>query len=100
MAKGTKHPKWTQHDEDILIRNVKNNVTNLSKAFRQTSVDIQRSPKAIMAHWYKNTSINSGHCLFMTISGKHISINRKNGKGKASTLPIFKRVLAMFGLTY
>lgn len=99
MAK-QKHPKWTSSEEDVLIKNVKNNVTNLSKAFRQTSVETQRTKAAVMAHWYANTSIKSGHCLFMTISGKHIAINRKNGKGKSSSLPLYKKILSLLGLTY
>lgn len=98
--KGQKAKPWTQSDEDRLIENVKNNVTNLSKAFKLTSKEIQRTPGACAGHWYANTSIKSGHCLFMTISGQHIAINRKNGKGKKSTLPLFKRVLVLFKLSY
>lgn len=97
---GKKRNPWTSSEEDILIKNVKNNVTNLAKAFRKTSAETGRSAKAIQAHWYVNTSRNSGHCLFMTVSGKHISINRKNSKGRKSTLPLFKKVLSLFGLTY
>lgn len=98
--KGQKAKPWTVKDEEILIENVKKNVTNLQKAFNKTSVEIQRTPGACAGHWYANTSIKSGHCLFMTISGQHIAINRKNGKGKKSTLPLYKKVLALFGLTY
>lgn len=98
--KGQKAMPWTQQDEDRLIENVKNNVTNLSKAFKLTSKEIQRTPLACSAHWYANTSIKSGHCLFMTVSGQHIAINRKNGKGKKSSLPLFKKVLALFKLSY
>lgn len=98
--KGTKRVPWTQREEDILIENVRKNVTNLKKAFLLTSKEVQRTPKAITAHWYSRTSIQSGHCLFMTISGKHIAINRKNGRGKKSSLPLYKKVLAIFGLSY
>lgn len=98
--KGGKIIPWTTQEEDRLIENVKNNVTNLSKAFLLTSQEIQRTQTACAAHWYANTSIKSGHCLFLTISGQHVAINRKNGKGKPSGLSLYKRILAIFGLNY
>lgn len=91
--------RWTSGEEDILIKHIEDNVTNLKKAFEITSKEIQRSVPAIANHWYKNTSIHSGHCLFVTLSGKHISINRKNGKGTPSSLPLYKKVLKIFGLS-
>ena len=94
-----KAARWTAADEEILINNVRENVTNLAKAFRQTSKELQRSTLACSAHWYANTSIKSGHCLFVTLSGKHVSVNRKNGKGKSSTMPLYKRVLKILGLS-
>lgn len=98
--KGKKLRPWTEEDEKFLIENVKNNVTNLKKAFEATSKEIQRTPGACAGHWYANTSIKSGHCLFMTVSGQHIAVNRKNGKGKPSNLSLFKRVLNIFKLSY
>lgn len=91
---------WTQDEEDILIKNVRNNVTNLRKAFYQTSLEIQRSEKAITGHWYQHTSKQGDHCLFLTVSGQHVAINRKNGKGQPTTLSFFQKVLAIFGLKY
>ena len=90
---------WTQHEEDRLIANVKKNVTNLSKAFLLTSKEIQRSVTAISAHWYSRTSRDKKHVLFLTISGKHVAFNRKNGKGQASTMPLYKKILALFGVS-
>ena len=98
--KGQKAKPWTQNEEDRLIENIKKDVANLSKAFQQTSKEIGRTPLACSAHWYANTSIKSGHCLFITMSGKHVAINRKNGKGQKSSLPLYKKVLALFGLSY
>ena len=98
--KGSKIIPWTAQEEDRLIENVKNNVTNLTKAFLITYKEIQRSQTACAAHWYANTSIKSGHCLFITMSGQHVAINRKNGKGKSSGLPLYKKVLALLGLSY
>lgn len=97
---GKKVKKWTQADEDILIKNIQKHVLCLKKGFKQTSVEIQRSPGAIANHWYKYTSHNCGRTLFATISGSHISVNRKNGKGQPLKLPLYKKVLAFLGLPY
>ena len=68
--KGQKVAKWTQADEDRLIANVEKHVLCLARAFEQTSKEIQRSPKAIAAHWYQKTSKQCGRTLFATVSGK------------------------------
>lgn len=97
--KGQKIKPWSQNDEDKLINNVKKDVLCLKKAFEQTSKEIQRSPKAVAAHWYTHTSRDQKHVLFLTMSGKHVAFNRKNSKGQASTMPLFRKVLAFFGVT-
>lgn len=91
---------WTQNDEDVLIRNVEKHVLCLTKAFEATSKEIQRSPKAVAAHWYSRTSIQCGKTLFLTASGRHVAVNRKNSKGQPLKLPIYKRLLAILGLNY
>lgn len=102
MAKKQKKVRnpWTQNDEDILIKNVEKHVLCLTKAFEVTSKEIQRSPKAVAAHWYSRTSMQCGKTLFMTVSGKHVAVNRKNSKGQPLKLPIYKRLLAILGLNY
>lgn len=102
MAKKQKKVRnpWTQNDEDILIKNVEKHVLCLTKAFEATSKEIQRSPKAVAAHWYSRTSIQCGKTLFLTASGRHVAINRKNSKGQPLKLPIYKRLLAILGLNY
>lgn len=102
MAKKQKKVRnpWTQNDEDILIKNVEKHVLCLTKAFEATSKEIQRSPKAVAAHWYSRTSIQCGKTLFMTVSGKHVAVNRKNSNGQPLKLPIYKRLLAILGLNY
>lgn len=97
--KGQKPKPWTAQEEQVLLDNVKNNVTNLSKAFNKTSKEIQRGPKAVAAHWYSHTSRDNSHVLFMTVSGRHVAFNRKNGKGQPSTMPFYKKILAMFGIS-
>ena len=98
--KGQKINPWTQEEEERLIANVEKHVLCLTKAFQITSKEIQRSPQAVAARWYQRTSIQSGRTLFATISGKHVAVNRKNGKGQPLKLSIYKRVLAFLGLNY
>ncbi len=92
--------KWTQAEEDKLINNVEKHVLCLSNAFKKTSLEIQRSPKAIAAHWYNKTSVNCGRTLFMTVSGSHVSVNRKNGKGQPLKVSLYKRILSLLGFSY
>ena len=91
---------WSLNDEEILIKNVEKHVLCLTKAFNATSLEIQRSPKAVAAHWYQKTSQNCGKTLFMTVSGKHVAVNRKNSKGSPLKLSLYKRLLALLGLSY
>lgn len=96
--KGQKPIPWTEGEEDILVNNVRDNVTNLTTAFKLTASQISRSEGAVAGHWYNRVSKEGDHCLFLTVSGKHVAVNRKNGKGKPTTLSFFQRVLAIFGL--
>ena len=95
-----KAPKWSQSDEDRLIKNVEKHVLCLARAFEITSKEVQRSKKAVAAHWYQRTSKNCGRTLFMTVSGSHVAVNRKNSKGQPLKLPLYKRVLSLLGLSY
>lgn len=98
--KGVKRNPWTSKEEDRLIANVEKHVLCLTKAFEITSKEIQRSPKAVAARWYQRTSIQSGRTLFATISGKHVAVNRKNGKGQPLKLSMYKKILSFLGFKY
>ena len=98
--KGQKSKPWTAQEEDRLLANVEKNVLCLTKAFKQTSKEIQRTPGAVAARWYARTSITSGRTLFMTVSGKHVAINRKNSKGTPLKFSLYKRILALLGFSY
>ena len=103
MAKtknGLKRNQWTQSDEDRLIMNVEKHVLCLQRAFEITSKEVQRSPKAVAAHWYQRTSQQCGRTLFATVSGKHVAVNRKNSKGQPIKLSLYKRILSVLGLSY
>lgn len=103
MAKtknGLKRNQWTQSDEDKLIKNVEKHVLCLQRAFEITSKEVQRSPKAVAAHWYQRTSQQCGRTLFATVSGKHVAVNRKSSKGQPIKLSLYKRILSVLGLSY
>ena len=98
--KGKKHNLWTAQEEERLIANVENHVLCLTKAFEITSKEIGRTPGAVSGHWYQKTSMKCGRTLFATVSGKHVAVNRKNSNGNPLSLPLYKRVLKILGLSY
>lgn len=76
--------RWTNDEEQVVISHVKANPNNLSKAFREASLELQgRTVCAITFHWYKDSTASRalkdrcGHC-FLTYGGKSLNINRKN----------------------
>lgn len=89
---------WTLQEEERMLANIESSITNLSKAFEKTSKEINRTPSAVAGHWYSHVSRDTNHVLFLTVSGKHVAINRKNGKGNPSKLSVFQRILAILGM--
>lgn len=91
--------RWSAGEDDRLIENVRNHPTNLKHAFQLTAQEVQRTPGAVASRWYLYVSKN-GSTPFLTMSGKHIAANRKNGKGVPTKLSLYKRILAILGLQY
>lgn len=85
--------KWTEEEEELLLRQVRAFPQNLKKCFLIVSEMTDRSPKAVTAHWYTVTSKRPDSTCFFTASSKHVSRNRKNGKGVASTSNIWHHLL-------
>lgn len=98
--KGQKIKPWSDKEEQRLLANVEKHVLCLTRAFEITSKEIQRTPRAVAGHWYQRTSIKSGRTLFITASGKHVAVNRKNSKGVPLKLPLYKKLLSLLGLSY
>lgn len=75
--------KWTNDEEQVVISHVKANPNNLRKAFREASLELNRSVGSIDLHWYTKSKHSAalkdrcGHC-FLTYGGKSLNINRKN----------------------
>lgn len=75
--------RWTSDEEQVIISKVKANPNNIQKAFREASLEINRSVGTIQQKWYVKGKHQSalkdrcGHC-FLTYGGKSLNINRKN----------------------
>ena len=78
--------RWTKEEKEILVQAVKANPHNLYKAFRQVSVELDRSFRAVAHQWYRKVR-HSSKC-FITISSKKQMINGKNYKSGNSNSPV------------
>lgn len=85
--------RWTEDEEQRLIRQVRAFPQNLNKCFLIVSEEINRTPCAVGAHWYAVTSKRPDVVCFFTASPQHISKNRKNGMGVESTMSVWRRLL-------
>lgn len=87
--------KWTEEEEDRLLRQVKAFPQNLNRCFLIVSEEIDRTPSAVANHWYTVVSKKPNSTCFFTASPKHISRNRKNGKGVESNRTIWQRLMSI-----
>lgn len=73
----TPRRRWTNEEEQVLIDQVRINPSNLSRAFRNASNIIGRSPHSCEQRWYGK--VRHSEAVFMTISANNtISTNQKN----------------------
>ena len=91
--------KWSKTEDDILLAEIKASPTNLKAAFKAASSQMNRTEGACSNRWYTFLSKDKNNACFITVSGKHQSLNRKNGKGTHCTPSLFKRVLHLLGIT-
>lgn len=69
--------RWSNEEEQVLISQVKQNPSNLARAFRATSEIIGRNPHSCEQRWYGK--VRHSEAVFMTISANNtISTNQKN----------------------
>lgn len=87
--------KWTEEEEQRLIRQVRAFPQNLNKCFLIVSEEIERTPAAVASHWYSVTSKRPDVLCFFTASAKHVAKNRKNGEGVPSNPSIWRRLLTV-----
>lgn len=84
--------KWTQEEDERLLRQVEAFPQNLSKCFMVVAEEIGRSPQAVSAHWYTSLSKREDIMVFFTASHHHVAKNRKNGVGVESNESIWQRL--------
>lgn len=85
--------KWTAEEDERILQQVRAFPQNLTKCFLIVSEVLDRTPGAVANRWYTVVSKKPNATCFFTASPKHISKNRKNGEGVASTMSIWKKLL-------
>lgn len=87
--------KWTEEEDNQLLRQVRAFPQNLNKCFLIVSEEIHRTPGAVANHWYTVVSKKPNSTCFFTASPQHVSRNRKNGKGVESNRSIWYRLMSI-----
>lgn len=85
--------KWTQEEDDRLLRQIRAFPQNLHWCFIMVSEEIGRTDKAVAAHWYQCLSKKPEALAFATLSSKHLARNRKNGMGVETPPSLWRRFL-------
>lgn len=87
--------RWTEEEDQLLLRQVRAFPQNLAKCFLIVSESLDRTPGAVCSHWYTVVSKRPDVVCFFTASEKHVSKNRKNGVGVESNRSIWQRLMAI-----
>lgn len=93
-----KHKKWTSAEDTQVVDQVRKSPTNLKQAFKEAARVTGRSVSACGQRWYTVLSKDKSNACFVTVSGQHKSLNRKNGTGTSCTNNLFTRVLKLLGI--
>ena len=90
--------RWATTEDSIVVEQVRKSPTNLKHAFKEAARVTGRSETACSNRWYTVLSKDKSNACFITISGKHKSLNRKNGQGTACNKSLFTKVLKLLGI--
>ena len=89
--------RWTNEEEQVLIDQVRQNPSNLARAFRATSDIIGRSPHCVEQRWYGK--VRHSETVFINICARNMSVNSKNSDNtQPVSVPIWRRILRLLGL--
>ena len=94
----TNKKRWTTTEDSIVVEQVRKSPTNLKQAFKEAARVTGRSVPACSRRWYTVLSKDKSNACFITVSGQHKSLNRKNGTGTSCTNNLFTRVLKLLGI--
>lgn len=83
MEDKKKKRRWTEEEDAILAKNVRENYDNLVVAFKKTSYEINRTPQSCSYRWYNcfngNRRLMKKHNIcFATLSDRKAMVNRKS----------------------
>ena len=90
--------RWSATEDSIVVDQVRKSPTNLKQAFKEAARVTGRSEIACSNRWYTVLSKDKSNACFITVSGKHKSLNRKNGQGTVCNKSLFTRVLKLLGI--
>ena len=90
--------RWTTTEDSIVVEQVRKSPTNLKQAFKEAARVTGRSELACSNRWYTVLSKDKNNACFITVSGQHKSLNRKNSSGTSCTNNLFTRVLKLLGI--
>ena len=93
-----KRKRWTSTEDTQVVDQVRKSPTNLKQAFKEAARVTGRSELACSNRWYTVLSKDKNNACFITVSGKHKSLNRKNSSGTSCTNNSFTRVLKLLGI--
>ena len=94
----TKRKRWTSTEDTQVVDQVRKSPTNLKQAFKEAARVTRRSELACSNRWYTVLSKDKNNACFITVSGQHKSLNRKNSSGTSCTNNLFTRVLKLLGI--
>lgn len=94
----TNKKRWTTTEDSIVVEQVRKSPTNLKQAFKEAARVTGRSVAACSQRWYTVLSKDKSNACFITVSGQHKSLNRKNSTGTSCTNNLFTRVLKLLGI--
>lgn len=93
-----KRKRWTSTEDTQVVDQVRKSPTNLKQAFKEAARVTGRSELACSNRWYTVLSKDNNNACFITVSGQHKSLNRKNSSGTSCTNNLFTRVLKLLGI--
>ena len=93
-----KNKRWTSTEDTQVVDQVRKSPTNLKQAFKEAARVTGRSELACSNRWYTVLSKDKNNACFITVSGQHKSLNRKNSSGTSCTNNLFTRVLKLLGV--
>ena len=93
-----KRKRWTSTEDTQVVDQVRKSPTNLKQAFKEAARVTGRSELACSNRWYTVLSKDKNNACFITVSGKHKSLNRKNSSGTSCTNNLFTKVLKLLGI--